>query len=50
LFFFIFKTIKSTTNPKWHQSFIYDIVINELPPLELTIIDDTGGSGDFIGR
>jgi hypothetical protein len=37
-------------NPKWHQSFIYDIIINELPPLELTVIDDTGGSGEFMGR
>ncbi|UJR36030.1 hypothetical protein I4U23_028768 [Adineta vaga] len=44
------QTIKSTVNPKWHQSFIYEIVINELPPLELTVIDDTSGSGDFIGR
>ncbi|CAF0832577.1 unnamed protein product [Adineta ricciae] len=44
------QTVKSTVNPKWHQSFIYEIVINELPSLELTVIDDTGGSGDFIGR
>ncbi|CAF3469609.1 unnamed protein product [Rotaria sp. Silwood1] len=44
------QTIKSTPNPKWHQSFLYDISANELPPLEITVIDDTGGSGDFIGR
>ena len=44
------QTIKSTLNPKWHQSFIYDIMINELPPLELTVMDDTSGSSDFIGR
>ncbi|CAF0922999.1 unnamed protein product [Adineta steineri] len=44
------QTIKSTVNPKWHQSFIYDIMINELPPLELTVFDDTSSSGDFIGR
>ncbi|CAF1446188.1 unnamed protein product [Adineta ricciae] len=44
------QTVKSTVNPKWHQSFIYEIVINELPSLELTVIDDSGGSGDFIGR
>jgi len=25
-------------------------MMNEVPPLELTVIDDTGGSGDFIGR
>jgi hypothetical protein len=37
-------------NPKWHQAFSYDITINELPPLELTLIDDTSSSGDFIGR
>jgi hypothetical protein len=47
---FRLQTIKSTANPKWHQSFIYDIIINELPPLELTVIDDTGGSGEFMGR
>ncbi|CAF0731605.1 unnamed protein product [Rotaria sordida] len=44
------QTIKSTSNPKWHQSFIYDINVNELPPLEVTVLDDTGGSGDLIGR
>lgn len=44
------QAIKSTNQPKWHQSFIYEIYVNELPPLELTLIDDTGGSGDFIGR
>ncbi len=47
---FFVQTIKSTANPKWHQSFIYDITINELPPLELTVIDDAGGSGDYVGR
>ena len=29
---------------------MYDIFVNELPPLELTVIDDTGGSGDFMAR
>ncbi len=48
--FIFLQTIKSTTNPKWRQSFIYDIIINDLPPLELTVMDDTGGSGDFMGR
>ena len=43
-------TIKSTTNPKWHQAFMYDTVSAELAPLELTVFDDTGGSGEFIGR
>lgn len=43
------QTIKSTSNPKWHQSFIYDIT-NELPPLELTVLDDTNSSGELIGR
>lgn len=45
-----FQTAKSTTNPKWHQSFMYDVFVSELPPLELTVIDDTGGSGDFLAR
>ncbi|CAF1417032.1 unnamed protein product [Rotaria magnacalcarata] len=44
------QTIKSTLNPKWHQSFIYEILASELPPLEITVIDDTSSSGDLIGR
>lgn len=29
---------------------MYDTTLVELPPLELTVLDDITGSGDFIGR
>ncbi|UJR10042.1 hypothetical protein I4U23_014264 [Adineta vaga] len=44
------QTIKYTRTPTWHQSFMYDTYVGELPPIELTVYDDTSSSGDFIGR
>ena len=29
---------------------MYDTTLVDLPPLELTVLDDTSSSGDFIGR
>jgi len=29
---------------------MFDTTANELAPLELTVMDDTSGSGDLIGR
>ncbi|CAF4892287.1 unnamed protein product, partial [Rotaria sp. Silwood2] len=43
-------TIKSTLKPEWHQSFMYDTTISELPPIELAVFDDTNGTEDLIGR
>ncbi|CAF3636677.1 unnamed protein product [Rotaria sordida] len=44
------QTIKSTSNPEWCQLFMYDTKLSELPPLELTVFDDSNASGEFIGR
>ncbi|CAF1341232.1 unnamed protein product [Rotaria sp. Silwood1] len=44
------QTIKSNCNPEWHQSFMYETYLSELPPLELSVFDDTNTSGEFIGR
>ncbi|CAF1101576.1 unnamed protein product [Rotaria sordida] len=44
------QTIKSTCNPEWYQSFMYDTTLSELPPLELTVFDDTNVTANFIGR
>ncbi|CAF3277495.1 unnamed protein product [Rotaria socialis] len=44
------QTIKSNSNPKWHQSFMYDTNLTILPPLEFTVYDDTNASAEFIGR
>ncbi|CAF1475342.1 unnamed protein product [Adineta ricciae] len=44
------QTIKYTRSPVWHQSFMYDTYVGELPPIEIAVFDDASSSGDFIGR
>lgn len=45
------QAIKQTSlQPVWHQSFMYDTTVSELPPIEFTVFDENNGSGDFIGR
>ncbi|CAF3927185.1 unnamed protein product [Adineta steineri] len=43
-------TIKSTLNPQWHQSFMYDTFAGDLHPIELIVFDETGGSEQLVGR